>query len=146
MKIILVYDLIDWSFFVIAAALISLDVVLDVDNAGVLVLKDSWVVDESVVLCGDVHDGLAWWEFLVDGGTHVLLAQALWLNHVQPWLIIWLCWGITNCQLLDLHIRMVPLPVARPVLPCRYATHGTDLVLVCSWHWLIGDLVALILL
>ena len=49
-----------------------------------LVLNVILIVEDVVVLCGHVHDGIALWGFLVDGGTHVFIAQALWLNHVQP--------------------------------------------------------------
>lgn len=61
MEVILVYDLID--IFAFAAALIALDIVLyvfDVVDVWILVLKDFLIVDDSVVLYGHVHHGMAW--------------------------------------------------------------------------------------
>ena len=34
--------------------------VVDVVDVWILVLKDFLIIDDSVVLCGHVHDGLAW--------------------------------------------------------------------------------------
>ena len=62
MQVILVYDLIDQSIFAIAAAFIVLNIVLDVVDVVdvcILMLKDFLIVDDSVFLCGHVHDGLA---------------------------------------------------------------------------------------
>ena len=30
-------------------------------------IKDFLILDDSVVLCGHIHHGLAWWMFLVNG-------------------------------------------------------------------------------
>ena len=62
MEVIQVYDLIDQTIFAFAAALIALDIVLDVVDVvdvWILVLKDFLIVDDSVVLCVHVHHGLA---------------------------------------------------------------------------------------
>ena len=63
MEVIQVYDLIDQTIFAFAAALIALDIVLDVVDVvdvWILVIKDFLIVDDSVVLCGHVHHGMAW--------------------------------------------------------------------------------------